>query len=101
MLGVLAAAACLPAGFGVAVATGVRPLGGIVLLGLALVSGRASGAPLRRQAAWYAVLLVCFVASHLLGHVTGAWAAVAIVTLVATATYVAIRLPSPRPAAGT
>lgn len=90
MWGLVSAAACLPAGFGVAAATGVRPLGGIVLLGLALLAGRLSAAPFRRQAGWYLVVLVCFVASHLLGHVIGAWGAVAVVTAVATAAYVAI-----------
>ena len=89
MRGLVCAAACLPAGFGVAVATGVRPLGGIVLLVLAGLAGRWSGQPLRRQARWYAVVLVCFVASHLLGHVIGAWGAVAVVTAVATGAYFA------------
>jgi hypothetical protein len=96
MRGLLCAAACLPVGFGIAAATGVRPLGGIVLLVLAALAGRASGMPLARQARWYGVVAVCFVASHLLAHVTGAWAAVAIVTAVATAAYAAI-LQRPAP----
>jgi hypothetical protein len=90
MRGLVCAAACLPAGFGVAVATGVRPLGGIVLLVLAVLAGRWSGASRGRQALWYTVVLVCFVASHLLGHVIGAWGAVAVVTAVATAAYAAL-----------
>jgi hypothetical protein len=85
--GLIAALACLPAGFGIAVATGIRPLGGLVLVALAALAGRLSGAPLRIQARWYTVVLVCFVASHLLGHAIGAWPAVAAVTVVAAAAY--------------
>ena len=97
MRGLLCAAACLPAGFGVAAASGVRPLGGIVLLVLALLAGRWSGHGSGRQAAWYVVVLACFVASHLLADTTGAWAAVAIVTVIATAAYAAIlQRPLPR-----
>jgi hypothetical protein len=80
----ICAAACLPAGFGVAVATGVRPLGGLVLLALAVVAGRELPAA---RWAWYVAVLACFVASHLLADVTGAWGAVGIVTVAATATY--------------
>jgi hypothetical protein len=88
--GLICAAACLPAGFGVAVATGVRPLGGIVLLVLAVLAARWSAGSRTRQALWYAAVLVCFAGSHLLGHAIGAWPAVAVVTVVATATYVVI-----------
>jgi hypothetical protein len=49
---------------------------------------RWSGAELRRQLMWGGVVFACFVASHLLGHVVGAWGAVAIVTVIATAAYV-------------
>jgi hypothetical protein len=84
----LCAAACLPAGFGVAAAAGVRPLGGLVLVALAALAVRWSGAGLRRQLMWGGVVFVCFVASHLLAHVTGAWGAVALVTVIATAAYV-------------
>lgn len=87
MLGLVCAAACLPAGFGVAVATGVRPLGGLVLLALALLAGRLSGGDRRAQVRWYLVVLACFVVSHLLGLVVGSWSAVAVVTVVATAAY--------------
>jgi hypothetical protein len=90
MRGVVLAAACLPAGFGVAVATGVRPLGGIVLVVLAAMAGRLSECGRRRQAQWYLVVAACFAASHVLGHVIGAWGAVAVVTAVATAAYVAL-----------
>jgi hypothetical protein len=80
----------LPAGFGVAVATGVRPLGGIVLVVLAGFAGRLSGAGRRRQTQWYLVVAACFVASHVLGLVIGAWGAVAVVTTVAATAYVAL-----------
>jgi hypothetical protein len=90
MRGFIAAVACLPVGFGVAAATDVRPLGGIVLVVLAALAGRWSGAGRGPQAAWYLVVLACFVASHLLADVTGAWGAVAIVAAVATAAYSAI-----------
>jgi hypothetical protein len=92
--GLLCAAACLPAGFGVAVATDVRPLGGLVLVVLALLAVRWSRAELRRQLMWGGVVFACFVASHLLGHVVGSWGAVAIVTVVATGAYVGIGLAS-------
>jgi hypothetical protein len=82
-------------GFGVAVATGVRPLGGIALVALTAAAGLLSGAPRRRQAAWYLVVLACFIASHLLGHVIGAWGAVATVTVAATAAYARILQRAP------
>jgi hypothetical protein len=88
--GLICAVACLPAGFGVAVATGVRPLGGIVLLVLAVLAARWGAGSRTRQALWYLAVLVCFVASHLLGQAIGAWPAVAVVTAAATAAYVAI-----------
>jgi len=87
--GLVCAAACLPAGFGAALATGVRPLGGIVLLLLAVLAARWSAGSRTRQALWYLAVLVCFVGSHLLGHAIGAWPAVAVVTAAATAAYVA------------
>jgi hypothetical protein len=99
--GLIAAAACLPVGFGVAAATGIRPLGGIVLLVLALLAVRWSAGQLSRQIAWLGVVLACFIASHLLADATGAWGAVAIVAAVATGAYVAIlRRPSRLPAVG-
>jgi membrane-bound metal-dependent hydrolase YbcI (DUF457 family) len=99
--GLIAAAACLPVGFGVAAATGIRPLGGIVLLVLALLAVRWSARQLSRQIAWLGVVLACFIASHLLADATGAWGAVAIVAAVATGAYVAIlRRPSRLPAVG-
>jgi hypothetical protein len=88
MRGLICAAACLPAGFGVAVATGVRPLGGLVLLVLAVLAGRELPAA---RWLWYGVVLVCFVASHLLANAISAWGAVAVVTAVATAAYLLFR----------
>ena len=95
MRGLVCAAACLPAGFGVAAATGVRPLGGIVLVVLAALAGRWSPASPRRKAWWYLVVLACFVASHVLALATGAWVAVAFVAAVATAAYVGMLQRSP------
>ncbi len=72
------AATGLIAGFGVAIATGSRPLGGIVLLccGLACVAIwlRRDG---RRTAAWLTIAgLFAFAFSHVLGLLIGAWPAV-------------------------
>jgi hypothetical protein len=88
--GLICAVACLPAGFGVAVATGVRPLGGIILLVLALLAARSAPATRGRRLAWYLVVVICFAAAHLLGHAIGAWPAVAVVAVVATGAYVAL-----------
>jgi hypothetical protein len=85
MLARLCALTCLPAGFAVAQLTGARPLGGIVLAGLALGAVLASGAPARRAAAWGGVVLACFAASHVLAGPLGTWGAVAAVTVVAGA----------------
>lgn len=75
------AAGSLAAGFAVAVLTGVRPLGGVVLLAgcgwCALRWRREVGD--RRTATLVAVYLAAFVASHPLGHLVGAWPAVAVV----------------------
>jgi hypothetical protein len=75
------AAAGLIAGFGVAIASGSRPLGGIVLAGCGLVCVmiwlRRDG---RRTAALLTVAgLFAFAVSHLLGLVIGAWPAVLLV----------------------
>jgi hypothetical protein len=73
----------LVAGFGVAVATGSRPLGGIVLAicGLSCIAVwlRRDG---RRVALWLTLAgLFAFAVSHVLGLVIGAWPAVALVAL--------------------
>lgn len=87
------AAACLPAGFGVAVATGVRPLGGAVLAVLAFAAARH----VKWRWRWWGLVLALFVVSHLLGRVIGPWPAVAAVAVVAAAAYSAW---GPRAAAG-
>jgi hypothetical protein len=71
-------------GFGVAELTGVRPLGGVVLVALAALAWVWSDAAAWRMALWAALLAVLFVASHLLGDVIGTWPAIAVVTLLAT-----------------
>jgi hypothetical protein len=81
------AAAGLIAGFGVALATGSRALGGVVLAACGLfciaIWLRRDGA---RTAGWLAgVGLVAFALSHVLGLVIGAWPAV-LVAAVATGT---------------
>jgi hypothetical protein len=72
------AAAGLIAGFGVAVGTGSRPLGGIVLAGFGLTCVliwlRRDG---KRTAALLTVAgLLAFALSHVLGLVIGGWPAV-------------------------
>jgi hypothetical protein len=72
------AAAGLIAGFGVAVASGSRPLGGVVLAAFGLwciaIWLRRDG---RRIASWLTgVGLLAFALSHVLGLVIGAWPAV-------------------------
>jgi hypothetical protein len=83
------AAVGLAAGFGVAQATGSRPLGGVVLaacgLGCIAVWARRDG---RRTAAWLTLAgLLAFAVSHLLGLVIGAWPAVAVVALATAGLY--------------
>lgn len=94
MRGLVCAAACLPVGFGVAAATGIRPLGGLVLVALAALAGHWSGAGTGRKIGWYATVAACFAASHVLADETGAWGAVAIVATVATAAYAAVLRPN-------
>ncbi|HXD67119.1 MAG TPA: hypothetical protein VNV17_21005 [Solirubrobacteraceae bacterium] len=76
------AAAGLIAGFGVAVATGSRPLGGVVLAacGLACIAvwRRRDGARVTIQLT--AAGLVAFALSHVLGLVIGAWPSVIVVS---------------------
>lgn len=69
------------AGFGVAELTGVRALGGLVLLAGGAVCARLAlrtepTHPAGRTAALLAIALVLFVASHPLGGAIGAWPAV-------------------------
>ena len=81
------AAASLIAGFAIAVSTGSRPLGGIVLAigGLWCIQAWA-----RRHGRRTALILGCvgfvaFVVSHLLGLVIGAWPSVLCVSAVVAA----------------
>ena len=78
------AAGSLALGFAVAQATGVRPLGGVVL---ALGCGwcairwreRVGGG---RAAGLVGLYLAAFAGSHVLGHAIGAWPSVAVVCAV-------------------
>jgi len=76
------AAAGLIAGFGVAVATGSRPLGGVVLAacGLACIAvwRRRDGTRVTVQLT--AAGLAAFILSHVLGLVIGAWPSVIVVS---------------------
>jgi hypothetical protein len=72
----------LPLAFAVAQGTGVRPLGGLVLVLLAAAAVLTPGVERRRAALWVAILLVCFAASHVLADPLGTWGAVALVTVV-------------------
>jgi hypothetical protein len=78
------AAIGLLAGFGVAVASGSRPLGGVVLtvcgVTCIVVWLRRDGA--RTAAALTVASLVAFAVSHVLGHAIGAWPSVILVAAV-------------------
>jgi hypothetical protein len=78
------ASGSLVAGFAVAQASGVRPLGGVVLAAgagwCALRWRRTVG--LARTAALVGVYLAAFVASHLIADTVGTWPAVFIVAAV-------------------
>lgn len=94
----LLAAATFLAGFGVAELTGVRALGGLVLLaGGALCAGLSLPVAGRRATlALLACALALFVASHPLGRAIGAWPAV-LVAAAAVALLAAVLLrPRPR-----
>lgn len=91
----LLAAATFLAGFGVAELTGIRGLGGLVLLAGGVWCGRlayglAGAGP---TAALLVIALALFIASHPLGHLIGAWPAVAVsATLVAAASAAITRI---------
>ena len=75
------AAAGLVAGYGTAVATGSRPLGGVVLVlfgGTCMAVWLKRDGP-RRTAALTATGLAAFALSHVLGDAIGAWPAVFVV----------------------
>jgi hypothetical protein len=82
-------AAGLIAGYGVAVASGSRPLGGLVLAAFGLVCvaiwlGR-DGA--RKAALLTAAGLVAFALSHVLGLLIGAWPAVLVTAALTAAVF--------------
>lgn len=80
----LLAAAGLIAGFGVAVGTGSRPLGGLVLAAFGLsciyfwVRRDGAGTATRLTI----VGVIAFALSHALGHVIGAWPSVLLVSAI-------------------
>jgi hypothetical protein len=92
----LVAALTLVVGFAVAELTGVRALGGVVLLvGVAWCVVRARSAGWWRVGAVVLVGAVCFAGSHLLGHLIGAWPSVAVAALVlGLATYALVDRPA-------
>lgn len=76
----IVAAATFLAGFGIAELTGVRAIGGLVLLAGGAWCTRAA-LPIvgpRATVALLAIALVLFVVSHPLGDAIGAWPAVAV-----------------------
>jgi hypothetical protein len=91
------AATGLIAGYGVAVASGSRPLGGVVLLAFALpcvaIWARRHGA--RTTALLTALGIVAFALSHALGAAIGAWPAVLVTAAITFAAY--FRLADRRP----
>jgi hypothetical protein len=96
----LVAAAAFLAGFGVAELTGVRALGGAVLLAGGAWCAREALPAVggRRTTALLGFALAAFVVSHPLGHAIGAWPAVlvsaAAVALYARAAGSAARTPA-------
>ncbi len=97
------ASGSLVAGFAVAQATGVRPLGGIVLAAgagwCAMRWRRTVG--VARMAGLVGVYLASFVASHLIADMAGTWGAVFLVAAIAglAAYLVADRPATPSPGA--
>jgi hypothetical protein len=81
------AAAGLIGGFGVAVASGSRPLGGVVLaaFGLSCVAVSSRRDRRRTTAALTVAGVAAFGVSHPLGHVIGAWPSVLGVSAVTAA----------------
>ena len=90
------AALTLVVGFAVADLTGVRALGGVVLVaGVVWCMVRARSAGWLRVAAVVLVGAVCFAFSHPLGGVIGAWPAVVIAALVlGVATFALVDRPA-------
>ena len=97
------AAGSLALGFGVAQATGVRPLGGLVLLAgagwCALRWRERAGTP--TAAGLVGLYLAAFVASHLIADALGAWGSVAVVCAAVGAAAWALVDRTPAPAHAT
>jgi hypothetical protein len=85
------------AGFGIADLTGVRALGGVVLVAGGLWCARTAAPVAGRgpTAALLIVALALFVLSHPLGHAIGAWPAVVVTALLAALAAVAVVRPAP------
>ncbi len=81
------AAGGLIAGFGVAIGTGSRPLGGVVLAacGLTCLAVWRQRDPGRTAAGLTVTGLAAFALSHVLGDVIGAWPAVFVVSALTAA----------------
>jgi hypothetical protein len=95
----LVATATFLAGFGVAELTGVRALGGLVLLAGAVWCARTA-LPIAGRGATAALLVVAFalfVVSHPLGRQIGSWPAVLVTAVLAGAAAAAVVRPA-RPA---
>ncbi|WP_315094913.1 hypothetical protein [uncultured Cellulomonas sp.] len=92
------AALTLVLAFAVAQLTDVRALGGVVLVaGVVWCAVRARAAGWWRVAAVVVVGAACFVASHLLADLLGAWPAVAVAALVlGAATFALVDRPAAR-----
>lgn len=89
------AALTLILGFAVAVSTGVRPLGGVVLV----IGGAVCAWWMVRTSGWVRTVIVLavafglFVVSHPLGHVIGSWPSVVLVAALAGITAYALARP--------
>ena len=97
----LVATATFLAGFAVADITGVRALGGLVLLAGAAWCARVA-VPVAGRAATAGLLVVAlalFAASHPLGEAIGSWAAVAVTSALAGLAAAAVVRPTAAPRA--
>jgi hypothetical protein len=87
-------------GFAVADVTGIRALGGLVLLAGGYLCARAALPVVGRgrTAVLLGAALVLFVVSHLLGHAIGAWPAVLVTAGLVALVAIAVLAPADRPA---
>jgi hypothetical protein len=92
----LVAALTFLAGFAVADVTGVRALGGLVLLAGGILCARAALPVAGRgpTALLLTAALVLFAVSHLLGRAIGAWPAVAVTAALVALVAVAVLRPA-------